>query len=148
MDKNSQPIKDVIKAKPFSKEALYYSILFGVSFIIGIVLLVIGIVYKNTNLTVYAGVITPVFLILALVALMYLLKRREAIFVENNTLVIRKTFFTKRFDIAKIKKLTAATNQTDGITSVNISTFDKVTRFKLKNLSKEEISHLRRAARG
>lgn len=148
MDKNSQVKRDYIKGNPISKEALYYSILFGIGCIVGLVILIIALAYKNDKLSLYAGIITTLFLLASLAAATYILIRREAIYLEENTLVIAKLFSTKRFTVANIDKLTAATNNQNGITSVNVTCSGKVTRYKFKNMSKEEIAQLRRATHG
>ena len=148
MEKKTQATKSYIKGKPISKEALYYSILFSVSFIVGVVILFIGLANKNKGLSLYAGIITPIFLILAITAAIYLIKHREAIYVEENDLVIKQLFSTGRFTIAKIKKITAATNNTNGITTVNVTCQGKVKGYKFKNISKEEIAQLRRVTHG
>ena len=148
MDKKSQIPRYYIKGKPISKEALYYSILFGIGGIIGLVILIIALANKNSNLTLYSGIITVMFLLASLAAATYILIRREAIYLRENKLVIAKLFSTKRFAITNIEKLTAATNNQNGVTSINVTCLGKVAHYKFKNISKEEIARLRRAVNG
>ena len=144
MNKNPQKPRDYIKGKPMSKEALYYAILFGTGFVTSLIILIIALANDNSKLSVYAGVITPLFLIASLAATAYILVHRESIYVEETTLVISKPLSTKIFPIANIDKFTAATNNTDGITSINVTCLGKVARYKFKNISKEMIAQLRR----
>ena len=144
MNKNPQKPRDYIKGKPMSKEALYYAILFGVGFVTSLIILIIAFSNDNDKLSIYSGIISPLFLIASLASTTYILMHREAIYVEENTLVISRPLSTKRFPIANIDKFTAATNNTDGITSINVTCSGKVTRYKFKNVSKEMIAQLRR----
>ena len=60
--------KEVIRGDKLSREALYYTILFGAASLINLVLLIFSIVHKNSGLTVYTSVLEPLFILAALIA--------------------------------------------------------------------------------
>ena len=129
-----------------NKETLYYAILFGVAFVTILVLLILGIVNKNTGLIIYTAILTPVFLFSGVAALRYTLISKDTIYVEDKILVIKTFFITGKFPIGSITKLTAGKLTEDDVTSVNITTSDNTVNFKFKNITKEEIAQLRRVA--
>ena len=145
MKDNSQSrSKDVIKGNPLNKETLYYSILFGVGFIVILVLMILGCCYHNPGLAIYAGILTPIFLAVSLLSLRYTLVSMDTIYAEEGVLVVKTLLSTKKFEIAKIDKLTAATNNNDNVTTINITVGENTARYEFKNITKDEIAHLRR----
>ena len=137
--------RDVIRGAKLSREFLYYAVLFGIGCITSLVLLVFGIVNKQTALIVYTSIIVPIFLALTLVFSRLTLVSHNTIYVENGTLVIKSFFKTREFAIMEIGKVSAAINNKSNVTSVNV-TYGKTTyNYEYKSFTKEDIAHLRRA---
>jgi hypothetical protein len=137
--------KDVIKGFKVSRESIYYTSLFGVAFIVSIVLAFIGKAQHNKGLVVYASVLIPLFLIAASVSARFISLSKNTIYVQDGVLVIKTFFATRHFEIDQIKKLTSATSGTDGITSINVTYHEKTVRYKFKNLTKDEAMQIKRA---
>lgn len=134
--------RDVIKGTKLSREALYYSILFGVAFVVSVVILVFGIIFKSGGLIAYASVLTALFLVGSLAAVRFTLISRDTIYVENGQLVIKSFTGTKSFKITKITKLSAVTDEKN-VTKVKITTGKQHTKYKFRNLTKEDIANLK-----
>ena len=141
-NKNS---KEVIKDYGINKESIYYICLFGAAVITSLVLLIIAYSQRNSGLKIYSWILLPTFILATVMAVRYAYTFKDKIHVVGDVLVIKSFFATKRYEINKIKKLTAATNNTDGITTVNIIYNKSVTKYKFTSITKEEIAHLRRA---
>lgn len=136
--------KDVISGLHVSKEGLYYIALFGAASITAAVLLIIAYVQHNSPLKIYSFVLLPLFLILTAVAARFTYVTKNRVYVKDGTLVIKSFFLTRKLKTEKIDKLTAAKNGETEITSVNITYCTKTYKYKFKNFTKEDISHLRR----
>jgi hypothetical protein len=136
---------DVIKGKPLNKEAAYYSALFGCALIFSMVLLIYGIAKRNSGLITYSAILVPVFLVITIIALRFVAASFNSIYVENETLVIRKFLTAKKIPLADIVRVSVATNNKTDITSVNVTYGDKTAHYTYKNLTKEDVAHLRRA---
>ena len=143
--KKKENTKEVITGLRISRESIYYTALFGVAFILSLVLLFIAISQSNKALTIYASVLVPVFLISTLIAVRFTCFTKNRIYVEDEVLVIKTFFTTRKFSIKKIKKLTFPQSEGETVTSVNITYCDQTFRYNFKNLEKEEAQHLKRA---
>lgn len=140
-----QNSRDVIRGARFSHEFLYYAVLFGLALITSLVLLVFGIVNKQTSLVVYTAIITPIFLALSLVFLRLTLVSHNTIYVEDGTLVIKSFLKTREFKVMEIGKVSAAINNKNNLTSINVTYGKNTFNYEYKNFNKDEIAHLRRA---
>ena len=136
--------KDVIRGSSLSRESIYYTALFGVAFIVSLVLLFIAIKQGNNGLIIYSSILIPVFLISALVAARFTVLSKNKIYVENGTLVIKTFFATRKFKTADIRKFTSAQHE-NNVTAIRITYHNKVHKFSFKNFTKEEITHMKRA---
>ena len=137
--------KDVIRGTRLNRETLYYTVLFGAAAVTSLVLFILGICYKSAGLMIYTGILLPLFTLSALAMLRLTLISKDTICVEAGTLVIKSFFVTRRIAISDLGKVTAATNNRTGVTTINI-TYGKTTlSYTYKNFTKEEIAHLRRA---
>lgn len=137
--------KNVIAGKRLSRESLYYSILFGMGAVAAAVLLYLGITKHNKGLIIYSGILIPVFLIGTLIAVRFVLVSKNTVYSTDEVLVVKAFFITRKFKVAEIEKLTAAQSGVDGITSVNITYRGKTAHYRFKDLTKDDVSSLRRA---
>lgn len=137
--------KEVISGLRANRESLYYTILFGAASIVAVVLLIVAFVQKNSPLKVYTYIMLPVFALATTAAARYTFVSKDRIYTKCGVLVIKSFFITRRFKIENIDRLTAATNNKDNVTTVNVVVGDRTASYKFKNMSKEEIAHLRRA---
>lgn len=137
--------KEVIRGDKLSREALYYTILFGAASLINLVLLIFSIVHKNSGLTVYTSILEPLFILAALIALRCTLISQDTIYIEDKTLVIKRFFETKRIAIANIDKLSCATDTKGETTQIKIVCGKETMKFKYKNFTKENVAHIKRA---
>lgn len=137
--------KDVITGFGVNKESVYYICLFGAASITSLVLLIISYIQRNSGLKIYSWILLPVFIICTAIAARYTFVSKNKIYVQNGVLVIKSFFITRKFEIEKIKKLTSATNNKDGITIINITYGTKTVNYKYKSITKEEVAHLRHA---
>ena len=141
----SNTSKEVIKDYGINKESVYYVCLFGAASITALVLLIIAYAQRNSGLKIYSWILLPVFILSTVMAARYAYTFKDKIYVADDALLVKCFLATKRYEIDKIDRLTAATNNTDGITSINVCYENTVTNYKLTSMSKEEIAHLRRA---
>ena len=141
----SNTSKEVIKDYGINKESIYYVCLFGAASITALVLLIIAYAQRNSGLKIYSWILLPVFILSTVMAARYAYTFKDKIYVADDALFVKCFLATKRYEIDKIERLTAATNNTDGITSINVCYENTVTNYKLTSMSKEEIAHLRRA---
>ena len=137
--------KDVVYGLGVNKESVYYTALFGAASLTALVLLIISYAQRNTALKIYAWILLPIFAICTVIAARYSFQSKNKIYAQSGVLVIKGFFATKKFEIAKIEKLTAATNNKNGVTTVNVFYAGRTYNYKLKSMTKEEIAHLRRA---
>ncbi len=137
--------KEVITGLRVNRESVYYTALFGAAFLLSVALLIISLVQENKGLTIYASVLVPLFLVASLVAARSVCVSKNKIYVRRGVLVIKSFFCTRRIEIASIERLTAANFGNKGQTSVNVTYGNKTAKYIFKNLTKEEIAHLRRA---
>ena len=146
MKKNltNENTKNVIRGERLSRESIYYTSLFGLAFIVSLVLLFIAIKQGNNGLIIYSSILIPVFLISALVAARFTVLSKNKIYVDNGILVIKTFFATKKFKTADIKKFTSAQHE-NNVTAIKITYQNKVHKFNFKNFTKEEITHMKRA---
>lgn len=135
--------RDVIKGTRLSREALYYSILFGVAFVISVVLFVFGIIFKSGGLIAYSSTLTVLFLVGSLSAIRFTLISHETVYAEDGYLFIKSFSGTQRFKISKITKLSAVTDEKN-VTKVKITTGKQHAKYKFRNLTKEDIVNLKR----
>jgi hypothetical protein len=136
--------KDVVYGLGVNRESIYYTALFGAASLTALVLLIISYAQKNTALKIYAWVLLPIFAICTVIAARYSFQSKNKVYVQCGVLVIKSFFITRKFEIMKIEKLTAATNNKDGVTTVNICYGGRTFNYKFKSMTKEEIAHLRR----
>ena len=137
--------KDVVYGLGVNKESVYYTALFGAASLTALVLLIISYAQRNTALKIYAWILLPIFAICTVIAARYSFASWNKIYAHCGVLVFKSFFITRKFEIAKIEKLTAATNNKDGVTTVNVCYGDRTFNYKFKSMTKEEIAHLRRA---
>ena len=137
--------KDVVYGLGVNRESLYYTALFGAASVTALVLLFISYAQKNTALKIYAWILLPIFAICTAIAARYAFASKNKIYAHDGVLVIKSFFITRKFEIAKIEKLTAATNNKSGVTTVNVFFGGRNYNYKLRSMTKEEIAHLRRA---
>ena len=144
--KDKQSIKkDIIKGTKISREGIYYTALFTLGAIVAAILVFVGMTKENKGLTIYASVLLPIFIISALVAARFVCISVGTVCKKGDVLVIKTFFTTRKYKVSEISKLTVAQNNTDGITTVNITRFGKNTCHKFKDFTKEEVAHLKRA---
>ena len=136
--------KDVVYGLGVNRESIYYTALFGAASLTALVLLIISYAQKNTALKIYAWVLLPVFAICTVIAARYSIQSKNKVYAQCGVLVIKSFFATRKFEIMKIEKLTAATNNKDGVTTVNVCYGGRTFNYKFKSMTKEEIAHLRR----
>ena len=136
--------KDVVLGLCINRESVYYSALFGTASLTALVLLIISYAQRNAGLKIYSWILLPVFVICTAIAARYAFVSKNKIYAQCGTLVIKSFFVTRKYEIAKIDKLTAATNNKDGVTSVNVIYGRSTHNYKYKSITKEEIAHLRR----
>lgn len=136
--------KDIVYGLSVNRESLYYTALFGAASITALVLLIISYAQKNTALKIYAWILLPVFALCTLIATRYSFASKNKIYAQRGILVIKSFFITRKFEILKIEKISAATNNKNGVTAVNVFYGGKTYNYKLKSMTKEEIAHLRR----
>jgi hypothetical protein len=136
--------KDVVYGLGVNRESLYYTALFGVASVTALVLLITSYAQKNTALKIYAWILLPIFAIFTLIAARYSFVSKNKIYAQCGVLVIKSFFITRKFEILKIEKISAATNNKNGVTAVNVFYGGKTYNYKLKSMTKEEIAHLRR----
>ncbi|MBQ7344007.1 MAG: hypothetical protein IJW53_04500 [Clostridia bacterium] len=136
--------KDVVYGLGVNRESVYYSILFGAASITALVLLIISYAQKNTALKIYAWILLPIFLVCTVIAARYAFASKNKIYAQCGVLVIKSFFITRKFKIASIEKISAATNNKSGVTTVNVFYDKRTYNYKLKSMTKEEIAHLRR----
>ena len=138
--------KDVIRGARFNRETLYYTVLFGAATVTSIVLLILGICYKNTNLIVYTACLVPLFSLSCLTVLRLTLISKDTMYVEGGELVVKRFFTTERVKLADISKLSVVTDEKKNSTTVNLTHGKNVSKYTFKHFTKEETAHLRRAA--
>ena len=137
--------KDVVYGLGVNKESVYYTALFGAASLTALVLLIISYVQKNTALKIYAWILLPVFAICTVIAARYSFASWNKVYAHGGFLVFKSFFVTRKFEISKIKKISAATNNKNDVTTVNVFYSEKTYNYKFKSMTKEEIAHLRRA---
>ena len=137
--------KEVIRGERVNRETLYYTVLFGIAFVVITVLMVFGFMYHNPVLAIYAGILAPLFVAGFLVTLRITLVSKNTIYVENKTLVIKTLASTRKYQLKDIAKITAATNNTTGVTTINVTAGATTKSYDFKNFTKEEITQLRNA---
>ena len=137
--------KDVITGLGVNKESAYYTALFSLASITAMVLMIISYVQKNTGLKIYSWILLPIFIICTAIAARYTFVSKNTIYVQCGILAVKSFFITRKFEIGKIEKITAATNNKNGISTVNVIYGGKTFNYEYKSMTKEEIAHLRRA---
>ena len=142
---STEKSRDIIKGKPLNREAIYYSALFGAAFVFSLVLLLYGNVKSNSGLITYSAILVPVFATAALASLIFAIRSNNIIYVEDEVLVINRFLSTRKIPLADIGRVSVATNNKTGITSINVNYNGKTAHYNYKNFTKEEIAHLRRA---
>ena len=145
--KGNKNSKEVILGFRVSRESIYYTSLFGVAFIISLVLLCIAVSRHNKALTIYAAILVPLFIVTASIAARFTCLSKNKIHVKDGFLVIKTFFVTRRFKIAEIKKITSAQSGSDSATSLKITYRDKTFKYTFKNFTKEQASQLKRAVK-
>ena len=137
--------RNVIKGARLNRETLYYTVLFGAATITAIVLLILGISYKNTSLIVYTSCLIPLFSLSCLAVLRLTLISRDTLYVEDGELVVKRFFKTEKIKLADIDKVTAVTDDKKESATVNVTHGKNVSKYTFKYFTKEEIAHLKRA---
>lgn len=137
--------REVIRGHRVNRESIYYTALFGVALVTSIVLLIIGIVGKTKGLIIYTAILVPVFALADLAALRYTLVSKDTLYIEDSKLVIKSFFKTRVIPVSLIDKLTAATNNKNNVTTVNITYEKESVSYKFNDITKEDIARLRRA---
>ena len=144
MKNNSKTPRDVILGKKINRETVYYTALFGAATITALILLFIAYSQGNKELKIYSYVLAPLFFAATAVSARYTCFTKDRIHAQDGVLVIKTFFRTRKLKIAKIEKLTALKSGDDKRTSVKITYLGKVLNYKFKNITKEEVAHLRR----
>ena len=145
MKDTSYSTKEVIRGERVNRETLYYTVLFGIAFVVISVLMAFGFMYNNPVLAIYAGILVPIFIAGFCVTLRLTLVSKNTVYVEDKTLVLKNFRSTGKYPLKDISKITAATNNTTGVTTINITSGATTKSYNFKNFSKEEIAQLRNA---
>ena len=136
--------KDVIRGARLNRETLYYTVLFGAATVTALVLLILGISYKNTSLIVYTSCLIPLFSLLCLTVLRLTLISKDTLYVEDGELVVKRFFKTERIKLRDIGKVSAVTDDKKNSTTINVTHGKIVSKYTFKHFTKEDIAHLRR----
>ena len=137
--------KDVITGFKVNKETVYYTCLFGVAFLISIALMLVGKAQENKGLITYASFLIPLFLSATAVAARFVYVSKSTVYASEGMLVIKTFFRTAKIEIARIQTLKTVKQTDKNATYVQIGHSGRVEGFGLKRLTKEEVTHLRRA---
>jgi hypothetical protein len=137
--------REVIRGERLNRETLYYTVLFGIAFVVITVLMVFGFMYHNPVLAIYAGILVPIFIAGFFVTLRLTLVSKNTVYVENKTLVIKSFASTKKYQLKEITRITAATNSTTGVTTINVTSGATTKSYSFKNFTNDQIAQLRKA---
>ena len=145
MDIASTKNKEVIKGTKINGETVYYSALFGLGFIIAVVLLILGIIGHNTGLIVYTAILIPLFLAASLASIRFTMISKDTLYIEDGYLVVKRFFTTVKMKTSDISKLTAVKDDKSDAATINITYGKETAKFHFRSLTKEEIAQLKRA---
>ena len=137
--------KDVITGFRLNKENVYYTCLFGIAFVISIVLMLVGKAQENKGLITYASFLIPLFFMATAVAARFVYVSKNTIYTAEGKLVLKTFLRTVKIEIASIKTLKTVQQTDKSATYVQIGRDGKVEGYGFKRLTKEEVTHLRRA---